>query len=144
LVEKQSTNWRDLLRAPAARSGVYELPWRTAPPDGPRIARRIAELQPDAAALPWFTGLDISPDGRRLVLVTYGSAGRQYTCEPQEGWREAFARPPQVVPLPGPGEGRRQGEAVCYGPDAVTLYLTSEKKPCPLFVVRPLAKPGPP
>ena len=65
------------------------------------------------------------------------SVGWSTRCEPEETWRDAFAKPPQEIALPGLTEGRRQGEAICYGLDGVSLYLSSEKYPCPLFVIHP-------
>jgi hypothetical protein len=72
------------------------------------------------------------------VLVTYGLTGQIYQRTIDETWQQAFAKPPQNITLPGPGEGRRWGESVCFGLDGVSVYLTSEKKPCPLIVLRPV------
>ncbi len=80
------------------------------------------------------TGMDISPDGRRAVVVTY-LWGYEYTRAADESWPAAFARKPRVVFLPM----RKQGESICFGPDGRSLYLTSEKTPTPLIEIR--AKP---
>ena len=120
---------------------VYELAWKSEHPGEQRIARQIGSLQRDHRTVPWVTGLDISPDGRRAVIATYGSVGLEYPSENlRKRGKTAFAKPPHDIALPGLGEGRRQGEAICYGLDGVTLYLSSEKHPCPLFVIRPAAE----
>lgn len=108
---------------------VYALPWpRELPPGPPRaqVVKRIATLD-----LPLVTGMDITPDGRHAVVLTYGDAF-EFTRSPGEEWAQALARRPRRIDLPP----RRQGEGVCYGPDGKTLYLTSEKKPTPLWEVR--------
>jgi hypothetical protein len=75
--------------------------------------------------------MDISPDGLRCIILTYGNAF-EYTRAPDEKWSKAFSRRPRMIRLPA----RRQGESICYGLDGTTLYLTSEKKPTPLIEVR--------
>lgn len=93
------------------------------------VARPIARLR-----VPIVTGMDISPDGRRAIVLTYGHA-YEYTRGADENWGAAFARAPRNVLVPA----RRQGEAICYGSDGLTLYLTSERAPRPFFEV-PLAR----
>jgi hypothetical protein len=80
--------------------------------------------------------MDISSNGRRAVVLTYGDA-YEFVRNSDEGWPEAFARRPLVIPMPK----RPQGESICYGPDGVTLYLTSEKAPSPLWEVRRFPEP---
>ena len=104
---------------------VYSLKIPDQIPAEPLTARRIAVTD-----LPMVTGMDISADGRRAVLVTYG-AGYQYVRGEGESWADAFRRPGAVIELPL----RLQGEAICYGRDGRTLYLTSEKLPTPLWEV---------
>jgi hypothetical protein len=84
--------------------------------------------------------MDISPDGLRAIVLTYGDAF-EFVRGPKETWEQGFARPPRRVQMPQ----RVQGESICYGPDGKTLYLTSECKnknsasPSPLLEV-PVAK----
>jgi hypothetical protein len=129
---------------PTSPCRVYELAWKPQSSDGLRVARPIGRLQRGRLSVPMVTGLDISADGRRAAIVTYGSVGLAYERTPAESWQAAFAKSPREIALPGVGEGRRQGEAICYGGDGVTLYLTSEKRPCPLFVIRPAVDPSGP
>jgi hypothetical protein len=110
------------------RRTVYRLPLDSADVDEVRTAKAIAQLP-----LNWVTGMDISPDGRRAVVLTYAAA-LEYTREAGQDWESGFATPPRLIHLPA----RRQGEAVCYGLDGHTLYLTSEKRPTPLIEVPPI------
>jgi hypothetical protein len=104
---------------------IYALPW---PKDNPKkafTARRIATVK-----IPLVTGMDVSPDGHRAVLVTYANA-YEFVRKENEGWAAAFSREPREIRMPV----RIQGESICYGSDGKTLYLTSEKLPTPLWEV---------
>ena len=114
-------------------SAVYRLPWTAGPAGERRLAQRIATIP-----LPWATSMDISSDGRRAIVATYGSA-YEFSRQPEESWQTALARAGRMIELPH----RTQGETICYGPDGVSLFLTSEQRPCPLFVLSP-ANPGSP
>lgn len=109
----------------ATRSYVYALPWPENDPKKVSTARQIATLD-----VPPVTALDISPDGRRAVVLTYGDA-YEFSRAEGEDWKTAFSRPGRWLPMPR----RRQGESICYGPDGRTLYLTSEQLPTPLWEV---------
>lgn len=104
---------------------AYELPLPLRREKGPFVAKPIATLN-----IPIVTAMDISPDGLRAIVLTYGDA-YEYTRGEKESWADAFARKPRVIEMPL----RRQGETICYGADGKTLYLTSEGKFCPLFMV---------
>ncbi len=116
---------------------VYQMPWPEGdlPKEGRPLnnltARKIAILR-----LPPVTALDISPDGRRAVVLTYHDAYEFYRA-PDETWADAFGRPARLIPMPQ----RQQGESICYGRDGKTLYLTSEKRPTPLWEVAESGKP---
>ena len=103
---------------------LYALPW---PENGRKLltAIKIADLH-----MSMITGGDISPDGTRAIIITYGEGG-EYVKEPGRTWEEAFLKKPQRVELPS----RRQGEAVCYGLDGRTIILTSEGKPAPVWIM---------
>jgi hypothetical protein len=109
---------------------VYALPLPRESPREPLVAKPIAVLK-----LPVTTAMDISPDGLRAIVLTYGDAF-EYARRPGETWSDAFARRPRTIPMPP----RRQGEALCYGPDGRTLYLTSEGSPMPFLEV-PVVEP---
>lgn len=104
---------------------VYALPWPPHVPNKAFVARKIATLK-----LPATTAMDISSDGRRAVVLTYVSA-YEYVRGEDEDWSEGFSRPPREITTPV----RIQGESICYGADDKTLYLTSEKRPTPLFEI---------
>ena len=91
------------------------------------MAKPVATL-----TIPTTSAMDISPDGLRALVLTYGDA-YEYTRQAGEDWSRGFARQPRVIKMPA----RRQGESACYGPDGVTIYLTSEKTPTPLIEVAP-------
>ena len=106
------------------KGGATENEQRT-PKKKALVARRIATL-----AIPLVTAMDVSPDGRRAVVLTYGNA-YEFVRSENEDWAAAFAREPRPIRMPL----RIQGESICYGPDGKTLYLTSEKLPTPLWEV---------
>ncbi len=111
---------------------AYVLAWPQQPPGKALVARRAATLHMRQA-----TGMDVSPDGRRAVVVTYNNAF-EFVRHRGETWFQALARPPREIPMPD----RAQGEAICYGSDGMTLYLTSERRPTPLWEV-PVLRVGP-
>ncbi len=94
--------------------------------------------------LPLVTGADISPDGRQLVLCTYGpgclllrtelEAGSSPSSDDPSklhGWRTEGDQASLIFQLPS----RRQGESICFSSDGKRLWLTSEFVPTPLFEV---------
>lgn len=111
---------------------AYVLAWPKAPTKKAQVARRVATLHMRQA-----TAMDVSPDGRRAIVVTYNNAF-EFIRQPGESWARALARPPREISMPD----RAQGEAICYGDDGMTLYLTSERLPTPLWEV-PVLRIGP-
>lgn len=81
--------------------------------------------------LPLVTGMDVSCDGRRAIVLTLGQAF-EFTREAEESWESAFQRKPRTIDMPP----RKQGEAICYGRAGRDLFLTSEFSPCPLYLVK--------
>jgi len=116
-----------LLGKEMTECGAYELPLSFDDAKEPWVARRVATVPVSLA-----TAMDISPDGRRAVIANYVS-GCEYRREKDESWADAFARPPRPLVFPL----RRQGEAVCYGRDGLTLHLTSEGKRQPFWEMSP-------
>jgi hypothetical protein len=76
------------------------------------------------------TAADMSADGRRLVIES-GGAAYVFDRAAEEDWADALKRPPSRVRLPQ----LKQGESIAYGADGWTLYLTSEKRPTPLWQI---------
>jgi hypothetical protein len=106
-------------------AAFYQAPLCFTTPASPVTAHRIG-----AADIPFATGMDISPDGRRAMIVSYSGA-YEFTRRQGEDWAAAFASSPRVLRMPD----RRQGEAICYGADGRSLYLTSEGRSQPLWLV---------
>lgn len=90
----------------------------------PIVARPIAQL--DVPSL--TTALDVSPDGRLVIVLTYVDA-YVWVRGGDEAWPDVFTRAPLRVTMPR----RRQGESICFGADGLSLFLTSEKLPAPLW-----------
>jgi len=112
-------------KVPGLECEVFSLPLPKQQPKELLVARAIATLK-----LPMVTAMDVSPDGLRAVVLTYGNA-YEFVRRPDEKWAQAFAQVPRMIRVPP----RRQGESVCYGLDGKTLYLTSEKTPAPLIEI---------
>ena len=104
---------------------VYALPLRGSLRGSTLVARAIGTLRLSVAS-----AMDISPDGLRAIVLTYGDAYEYVRCS-DETWAQAFARPGRALRMPP----RAQGESICYGSDGKTLYLTSERVPTPLLQV---------
>lgn len=131
----------DLFALPLAK------PTSTNPRRGWREARRIGRLagvpeasmdlkrnDPKRARLfPQVTAADLSPDGRTLAVLTYGSV-LFYRLSPGEEWGRAVARTPEShdVPL------IPQPEALAWTALGGGLYATGEFKPAPIFYLSPV------
>ncbi|NLT66658.1 MAG: hypothetical protein GXX84_08655 [Acidobacteria bacterium] len=106
-------------------SQIYSMPLPPESSTSPVIARRIASI-----SLRYPNAMDVSPDGRRAVILTYGDA-YEFSRADGETWAQAFSRAPLLIKAPV----RKQGESICYGSDGRTLYLTSENKSQPLWEI---------
>ena len=114
---------------------VYALGLPARSPKKTLLAKAVASLR-----IPTTTAMDISPDGLRAVVLTYGQA-YEYIRRSDETWAVGFSRAPRAIKLPY----RSQGESICFGPDGRALYLTSENLPTPLIqipVKAPATKPA--
>jgi hypothetical protein len=78
------------------------------------------------------TAADLSPDGRRLAVLTYEEV-LVYERGPGETWERAFARPPRLHPLPL----LPQAEALGWSADGARLHATGEFRPAPLLLLNP-------
>ena len=104
---------------------VYSMPIPSKKSEEPNIAKPIALLK-----VSYANAMDISPDGRRAVVLTYDDA-YEFSREEEETWAQAFSREPRLINAPV----RIQGESICYGTDGETLYLTSETAHEPLWEI---------
>jgi hypothetical protein len=91
-------------------------------------------LQPFGRFRSQPTALDLSPDGRHAVVLTYKHA-YLFDRNDQTSWETAFDQPPLLIPLPLPQDRSdlRQREAICFTPDGKALWVTSEGKGAGLF-----------
>ena len=69
------------------------------------------------------TGMDFAADGSAAVVVTYGDV-LVFNRKPAERWADALSRTPVVLPP----HGLTQAEAVTFGADSKTIYVTSERE----------------
>ncbi|MFK7768800.1 MAG: hypothetical protein AB8B55_16390 [Mariniblastus sp.] len=97
--------------------GIYVLPMTTTRPSKPLVAKRIADFP-----IRNVTGMDFSPDGKRLIIRNYVNA-HLYSREEGQTWPEVVSKTkPQAVVLPL----QRQGEAICFSADSNSVIVTSE------------------
>ena len=74
------------------------------------------------------TGMDISPDGKEAVVLTYRSLYR-FRRQGGEDWLSALQRKPdELIGPPAP-----QNEAVAFSSDGEAVFVTTEKIPAPVF-----------
>lgn len=115
-------------------ASLYALPLDT-PPGTIAVARRVAGLPaewqaPSADARERFidlrvrnyaTAMDLSRDGRELLVLTYRQLLR-FRRAPGADWDAALEQAPRVEELP-----RMRGfEAACYDPDDRSIWITRE------------------
>ena len=83
------------------------------------------------------TALDLSPDGRKMVVLTYQHA-YLFNRTSGDSWVSALRQRPALIRLPPPHDSRllRQREAICFSPDALSLLVTSEGAHPGIFELR--------
>ena len=118
-------------RLPGVRPRAYRVPLFG---DGDEALRVVHAAELSVPGL--TTAGDMSPDGRRLVVLTYRDAFL-FERAPDEAWPAALAREPRRLPMPA----RKQGEAICFDPEARAVWLTSEGAGTPVWEV-PLPPPA--
>ncbi|MFA7237900.1 MAG: hypothetical protein WC058_13635 [Phycisphaeraceae bacterium] len=90
-------------------------------------AEQIGQLD-----LSMVTAMDLSPDGRRAVVLTMTGL-YEFSRKPDEDWPAAFKRPPRSLPLPI----LKQAEAVAFATDGLTIQLTTEQRPALFYQIAP-------
>lgn len=93
--------------------------------------KRVGTVGVDSLTRGFFTGGDISIDGRKLVLCDYFAAYEFILPDGAESFDEIWRTNSEKIEL---GE-RAQGESICYGLDSEAVFATSEKRPTPLIKV---------
>jgi len=133
---------------------LFELPLKPSPQnDSPVLATAIGPMttipppteedlqRPYGFSWSRPTAMDLSADGRRLVVLTYKHA-YAFTRSPGQAWGNVIQTPPTVIPLPHPDTGLLPiREALCLHPQTGTLFVTGEKIPAPVFRLAPLREP---
>jgi len=89
-------------------------------------ARDLVERGPFGILRSGLTALDVAPDRRGAVVLTYGDA---FFFPRLGSWAESFAAVPERIPLPP----LQQGEAVAW--DESGLLVTSEGAHAPVYRV---------
>ncbi|GMR17227.1 MAG: hypothetical protein BMS9Abin32_296 [Gammaproteobacteria bacterium] len=121
---------------------LYELPLRPSQTGSVVTARHIATLdslpQPSARdlqrALPqrsWHwqpTGMDLAPDNRAAVILTY-RAVYYFARNKAQSWSQALQAPPLRLDL----GGNRHAESVAISRDGNTVFVTVEGRNPPLL-----------
>jgi hypothetical protein len=95
---------------------LYTLPLR---PDGK--GHLVAHPSVEFTHLRQPTAMDLAPDGRGALVVTYEGA-YFFARHHDETWEKAFARKPKAIPLPQ----RRSGESGCFTADGKAIIVGSE------------------
>lgn len=78
------------------------------------------------------TAADLSPDGRRLAVLTYEEV-LVYERASGEAWKDALTRSPRLQALPL----LPQAEALGWSADGTRLHATGEFRPAPLLLLNP-------
>ncbi len=108
-------------------------PVETLPPP----SRRDFEMAPRSNDWHWQpTAMDIAPDRSAIVVLTY-AAVYYYRHTPGENWYETLARPPLAYPL----GNLRDAEAVAFGADGRSIFVTVEGRNAPLYRIDLLEAP---
>ena len=110
-------------------SGVYKLPANRA--EGNDVLQKVGDFSVPALPNGLLTGGEISPDGKRVILCDYFNAYEITLPDDEKNFDEIWKEDPSIIKL-----GKRdQGEAICYSPDATSIYATSENRNSPLIKV---------
>lgn len=81
------------------------------------------------------TAMDISSDGRTLVILTYKN-GYLFKRNPGQAWSEVVNTRPKILPLPN-GNELPQREALCIDREKGSIIVTTEMLPAPIYTIMP-------
>lgn len=76
-----------------------------------------------------ITAMDISPDGSKLVILTYGSA---YLYVKTGSWGETLINLPKQIPIPK----LRQAEGIAFSTRESAIYISSEGRRAPIIKIQ--------
>ncbi len=87
------------------------------------LLEKIADFEVPAIPNGFFTGGDISPDGKHAVICDYFAAYEIDLPEKAKNFDEIWKQKPEIIEL-----GKRDiGEAVGYSADGKSIFATSER-----------------
>ncbi len=96
-----------------------------------RRSRKLLAKPVGSTAVPTVTAMDISRNGRFLVIGSYVES-MLYERKADQNWTDVLKGRGQVVHMPT----RRQGETICFARKGYDLFATSEKRPTPFFEIK--------
>lgn len=100
------------------------------------IARKFGEVVVPSIPPGLITGADISPDGKRMVLVDYLGAYEFSLSGVDSEFQKMFIQSPNTIRF-----GKRvQGESIAYTRDGASLLATSEGVKSPIVMVSVINK----
>ncbi len=103
----------------------------------PSPSRRDREFAPTTRIWHWQpTAMDIAPDESAIVILTY-AAVYYYRHTPGESWYETLERSPLAYRL----GNVRNAEAVSFGADGRSIFVTVEDRNAPLYRIDILEDP---
>ena len=122
---------------------LYSLPLKPDKEPSISVARRLATIEnmlPTPASSPPAnarfyrfrsqpTAMDISPDGSEIAILTYGSGAYLYRRPAGLTWPQGFGKLPAKIKMPP----LRQAETLCFSLNGKSLFVTSERRPAPLY-----------
>lgn len=111
--------------------GIYRIPRQTSDRKHPVLAVELGQLRFDGASGfgRLVTAGDISPDGDEFTVRTYIAA---YTfCATTDDFESSVDADPVISSVPF----MVQAEALGYGRDGRSIWLTSERRPAPIYRV---------
>jgi hypothetical protein len=109
---------------------LYRVPLSARHGDGIVQAEYLASL-PEEAIAGAVTSLDLSEDGRDLLVLSYGGLYRWHRL-PGETWPEVLARAPEALPRPA----MRKAEALTLTGTPGEVLIGAEQWPAPLWSSR--------
>jgi hypothetical protein len=130
LVHPQTQDIYIMSKRFSGASGVYKL-------TGYETGKTIIPEQVTDVSLPalpngMVTGAEISPDGKRVIICDYFNAYELNLGDDKKSFDEIWEDEPSIIEL---GK-RKQGEAICYSSDLMSIFATSEKENSPVIEAR--------
>ena len=128
LVHPQTGNIYLLTKQRNKPSGVYKLKPVFDDP-ATAEAEKISDITVPAVPNGLLTGGEISPDGKRVILCDYFSGYELLLPEGNANFDDIWKQKPIAIEL---GD-RKQGEAIGYSADGLSIFATSEGKNQPII-----------